>query len=169
MTDIIKRVWILSAFLWNPPGYTRVVFVVFLIWLEWAEALDFPHLSLGYIWLAKSKYQANYFEKTMFLKWKVVGVLKNGWCCLEIYAKSGGGQGGSEDFSCVTIKFTWSPTRLCNILMIPLHPLTPMSDQNRISPYSINTISSRQVVRIKKNINLEIISWSNTKFSELTW
>ena len=94
MTDIIKRVWILSAFLWNPPGYTRVVFVVFLIWLEWAEALDFPHLSLGYIWLAKSKYQANYFEKTMFLKWKVVGVLKNGWCCLEIYAKSGGGGAG---------------------------------------------------------------------------
>ena len=76
MTDIIKRVWILSAFLWNPPGYTCVVFVVFLIWLEWAEALDFPCLSLGYIWLAKSKYQANYFEKTMFLKWKVVGVLK---------------------------------------------------------------------------------------------
>ena len=80
-----------------------------------------------------------------------------------------GGHGGSEDFSCVTIKFTWSPTRLCNILMIPLHPLTPMSDQNRISPYSINPISSRQVVRIKKYINLGIISWFNTKFSELTW
>ena len=56
MTDIIKRVWILSAFLWNPPGYTCVVFVVFLIWLEWAETLDFPCLSLGYIWLA------NYFD-----------------------------------------------------------------------------------------------------------
>ena len=26
-----------------------------------------------------------------------------------------------------------------------------MSDQNRISPYNINTISSRQVMRIKKN------------------
>ena len=80
-----------------------------------------------------------------------------------------GGAGGFEDFSCVTIKFTWSPTRLCNILMIPLHPLTSMSDQNRISPYSINTISSRQGVRVKKNINLGIISWSNAKFSELTW
>ena len=28
--------------------------------------------------------------------------------------------------------------------------LTPMSDQDRISPYKINKISSRQVIRIKK-------------------
>ena len=34
-----------------------------------------------------------------------------------------------------------------------INPLTPMSDQDRISPYNINTISSRQVMRIKKNIN----------------
>ena len=34
-----------------------------------------------------------------------------------------------------------------------VNPLTPMSDQDRISPYKINTISSRQVMRIKKNIN----------------
>ena len=33
------------------------------------------------------------------------------------------------------------------------NPLTPMSDQDRISPYNINTISSRQVMRINKNIN----------------
>ena len=33
-----------------------------------------------------------------------------------------------------------------------------MSDQDRISPYNINTISTRQVMRIKKNINLGIIS-----------
>ena len=30
------------------------------------------------------------------------------------------------------------------------------------------TISSRQVMRIKKNIDKGIISWSNTKFSKLT-
>ena len=30
---------------------------------------------------------------------------------------------------------------------------TPMSDQDRISSYNINTISRRQVMRIKKNIN----------------
>ena len=29
-------------------------------------------------------------------------------------------------------------------------PLTPMSDQDRISPYNFNTLSSRQVTRIKK-------------------
>ena len=43
------------------------------------------------------------------------------------------------------------------------HPLTfntftPTSDQDRISPDNINTISSRQVMRIGKNINYEIIS-----------
>ena len=41
---------------------------------------------------------------------------------------------------------------------LQLNPLTPMSDQNRISPYNINTVSTRQVMRIKKNINLGIIS-----------
>ena len=46
--------------------------------------------------------------------------------------------------------------------------LTPMSDQDKISPYNIDTISSRQVMRIKKNINQGIVSWSNTKFSKLT-
>ena len=49
-----------------------------------------------------------------------------------------------------------------------LNPLTPTSDQDRISPYNINTISTRYVMRIKKNINLGMISWSNTKLSELT-
>ena len=34
-----------------------------------------------------------------------------------------------------------------------VNPLTPMTDQDRISPYNINTISSRQVMRINKNIN----------------
>ena len=42
-----------------------------------------------------------------------------------------------------------------NILELTL--LIPMSDQDRISPYNINTISTRQVMRIKKNINLGII------------
>ena len=36
-------------------------------------------------------------------------------------------------------------------------PLIPVSDQDRFSPYFINTISSRQVMRIKKNINCGII------------
>ena len=37
-------------------------------------------------------------------------------------------------------------------------PLTPMSDHERFSLYNINTISSKKVMRIKKNINWEIIS-----------
>ena len=49
-----------------------------------------------------------------------------------------------------------------------IDPVTPMSDQEGISPYNIGTISIRQVMRIKKTINLGIINWSNTKFSELT-
>ena len=38
------------------------------------------------------------------------------------------------------------------------NPFTPTSDQDRISPYNINTISSWQVMRIEKNINNGIIS-----------
>ena len=33
------------------------------------------------------------------------------------------------------------------------NPLIPVSDQDRISPYNINTISNRQMMRIKKMIN----------------
>ena len=33
-------------------------------------------------------------------------------------------------------------------IYININPLAPMSDQDRISPYNINTISSRQVIRI---------------------
>ena len=52
-------------------------------------------------------------------------------------------------------------------LLISVNPLTPMSDQNRISPYNINTKPTRWVTRIKKNIKLGIISSSNNKFSAL--
>ena len=34
-----------------------------------------------------------------------------------------------------------------------LNPLTPIGDQERISPYNIKTISSRKVMRMKKNIS----------------
>ena len=49
-----------------------------------------------------------------------------------------------------------------------LNPWSPTRDIERISPYTISTISSRQVMRIKKNTNQGIISWSNSKFSKLT-
>ena len=42
--------------------------------------------------------------------------------------------------------------------------LSPMSDQDRISPYNIKQTSDEN----KENIDKGIISWSNTKFSKLT-
>ena len=33
------------------------------------------------------------------------------------------------------------------------NPLTLICDQDRISPYNVNIISSRQVMRVKKNIS----------------
>ena len=42
----------------------------------------------------------------------------------------------------------------CVMHGLPLvNPSTPVTDQNGISPYNIHTISSRQVIRIKENIN----------------
>ena len=46
--------------------------------------------------------------------------------------------------------------------------MTLLIDQDRISPYIISSVSSRQVRRIEANINLGVISWSTTKFSKLT-
>ena len=38
------------------------------------------------------------------------------------------------------------------------NPLTPLSDRDRNSPYKSTTISTRYMMRIKKNINLRMIS-----------
>ena len=38
-------------------------------------------------------------------------------------------------------------------IAVPVNPETPISDQDRISPYSINMISSRQVMGKEKNVN----------------
>ena len=48
------------------------------------------------------------------------------------------------------------------------NPLSPTSDQDRFSPHTLSTIWSRQVMRIKNDMNKEIIGWSNSKFSKLT-
>ena len=55
-----------------------------------------------------------------------------------------------------------------NVWCMLINPLTPMRDQDRISSYNINTISSTEVMRIKKNINQGIISRSNNKYCKLT-
>ena len=38
-------------------------------------------------------------------------------------------------------------------ITVPVNPETPISDQDRISPYSINILSSRQVMGKEKNVN----------------
>ena len=43
---------------------------------------------------------------------------------------------------------------MLNSFLSCLTPLSPTSDQDRISPYSINTISSRQLTRILKKYQL---------------
>ena len=47
-----------------------------------------------------------------------------------------------------------------------ISPFPPKSDHDRSSPYNTNTITSRKVVRIKKNVHKEITSWSKTKLSK---
>ena len=46
------------------------------------------------------------------------------------------------------------------------NPLTPMSDQDKISPYNINKISIRQVMTKNEDISQGIISWSKPRFSD---
>ena len=43
----------------------------------------------------------------------------------------------------------------------------PRSDQDIISPYKINIMSSKQVMRIEKKSRSVIFMWYNIKFSEL--
>ena len=53
-----------------------------------------------------------------------------------------------------------STTKLLTLLSLT-------SDQDRISPNTISTISSEQVMRTKKN-QFGVIGWSNPKFYTLT-
>ena len=48
------------------------------------------------------------------------------------------------------------------------NPLTPMSDQDRISPYNIKKKSDENLKNSYVNQRIICISSSNTKFSELT-
>ena len=59
---------------------------------------------------------------------------------------------------------TWDSIWNNNGIKGLLNPFTAMSNQNRISLYDINIISSRQLLRIRENIKNRTISWSTTKF-----
>ena len=49
----------------------------------------------------------------------------------------------------VMAKITFNGTKRNTLF----NPSSPMNDQDRISPYNVITISIRQVMRMKKNIN----------------
>ena len=59
------------------------------------------------------------------------------------------------------------------LLLLCLNPLTPMNDQDRISPYNINRISSRQVMKINKismrGLFVDPIPNSQTNIIRIAW
>ena len=61
---------------------------------------------------------------------------------------------GREEFKnnslrvCVCVYLS-SPT-VCNFFIHYFNPSIPLNNQDRLSPYNINTLSSRQVMRIRK-------------------
>ena len=52
---------------------------------------------------------------------------------------------------CVGLFVCFFTLSLCS--NFPINPLTPMSHQEIISPYKVNAISSRQVMKIEKNLH----------------
>ena len=48
------------------------------------------------------------------------------------------------------IKTLFQVNNVTTYFLVSFYSLTLLSDQDRISPYNINTISSRKVMRIKK-------------------
>ena len=77
---------------------------------------------------------------------------------------------GVMPFSCYSLG-TRKVFFICDLdcfMIIILNPFIPISDLDIISPYNINSLSSRQFVkRRKKNINYGNIHWSNNNSSEL--
>ena len=51
------------------------------------------------------------------------------------------------------VKVRWQVCKYIEDSFVQFNPLTSMSDQDRISPYIINTMSSRLVIRLHKNIS----------------
>ena len=62
-------------------------------------------------------------------------------------------------------------SQVCEVAEIlfldPLNPLSPNSDQHKISPNIIHTFSRDKVMRINKTINKEKMPWSFIRFSQL--
>ena len=50
------------------------------------------------------------------------------------------------------------PLQIEHVMLMLINPSIPMSDQDRISPYNIETILSPHMMRREENINNRIIS-----------
>ena len=50
------------------------------------------------------------------------------------------------------------PLKIEHVMLMLINPSIPISDQDRISPYNIETISSPHMMRIKEDTNSGIIS-----------
>ena len=54
--------------------------------------------------------------------------------------------------------------------LVPVNHLTSRSDKHFLtSPYNIHTLSSKQVIRVLKTYQVEVVSWSNIKFLWLSY
>ena len=53
------------------------------------------------------------------------------------------------------------------MIQFDINPLSPNSDQNRISPHNITDWSNIQVVRMNEMITNNEISWCLNKFSQV--
>ena len=62
-------------------------------------------------------------------------------------------QANGRKFSVVPFSVVFFDLISVSVSKAMFNPLTPMSDQDRISPYNVNTISRRKVTRMKKNIS----------------
>ena len=82
-----------------------------------------------------------YLRKVLYIKWSIMEERVFFLIVFKLYPYS------VEGISRGQPVLSSHPIIPCSWL---LNPLTLMSDQDRISPYSINTISTRQVMRIKK-------------------
>ena len=105
--------------------------------LIWLVQDTYPNAA---IWLVRATYQSIPLRKVIFF------IKNNSKIVTSNFTFSSRGM----------FDFQFSRVRLheqTNMSLFWNNCLTPISDQDRISPYDINTISSRQVRRIKKSIS----------------
>ena len=59
----------------------------------------------------------------------------------------------------------WNPIQ--SVIIRVINPLSPKSDQHEISPYYINALENRVVMRLEYMIREDVSNWYFNKFSPL--